>query len=206
MLAEHDDHSFSLTILGERLRSGVQASMRSWSMLTDISLQAWQPIVETVKTGKPGVNIVTGIGPFEFLAAHPDLAQVFQGAMSERTAAFAPGVAAGYDFSAVRTVADIGGGTGTLLAAILRAHPHLHGLLLDQPQAVADAAATFAAAGIADRCQIVPGTSSRASRAARTPTSWPTYCTTGTTRMRCRSLVLAARPWPKAAGCSSSSG
>jgi O-methyltransferase domain len=63
------------------------------------------------------------VGPFEFLAAHPDLAQVFQAAMSERTA-FAPGVAAGYDFSAVRTVADIGGGTGTLLAAILRAHPH----------------------------------------------------------------------------------
>jgi SAM-dependent methyltransferase len=157
VLAEHDHHSFSLTILGERLRAGVPASMRSWSMLTDISLQAWQPIVETVKTGKPGVDLVTGICPFEFLAAHPDLAQVFQAAMSERTAAFAPGVAAGYDFSAVRTVADIGGGTGTLLAAILRAHPHLHGLLLDQPPAVADAAATFAAAGIADRCQIVPG-------------------------------------------------
>jgi hypothetical protein len=77
--------------------------------------------------------------------------------MSDRTAAFAPGVAAGYDFSAVRTVADIGGGQGTLLTAILRAHGHLRDLLLDRPPAVADAAATFAAAGVADRCQIVPG-------------------------------------------------
>jgi hypothetical protein len=157
VLTEHDHRSFSLTMLGERLRTDAPASMRSWSMLTDISLQAWEPIIETVKTGKPGVDLVTGMGPFEFLAAHPDLARIFQAAMSERTAAFAPGVAAGYDFSAVRTVADIGGGAGTLLAAILRAHSHLHGFLLDRPPAVADAAATFAAAGVADRCQIVPG-------------------------------------------------
>ena len=57
----------------------------------------------------------------------------------------------------MRTVADIGGGKGTLLAAILRAHGHLRGVLLDRPPVVADAAGVFGAAGVADRCQIVPG-------------------------------------------------
>ena len=159
VLTEHDRRSFSLTILGERLRADVPASMRSWALLVDCGggMRSYEPIIETVKTGRPGLNIAYGMGLFEFLAGHPDLAQKFQAAMSERAAAFAPSVAAGYDFSPMRTVADIGGGTGTLLAAILRAHGHLRGVLLDRPPAVADAAEVFRASGVADRCQIVPG-------------------------------------------------
>ena len=78
--------------------------------------------------------------------------------MSERTAAFARSVATGFDFSTMRTVADIGGGKGTMLAAILRQHGHLRGVLFDLPSMV-DAAAeeVFRAAGVADRCEIVPG-------------------------------------------------
>ena len=203
VLTEHDHRSFSLTILGERLRGDVPASMRSWALLfgdADV-LPAFEPIIEIVKTGKPAVDIAYGMGPFEFLAAHPDLARKFQAAMSERTAAFAPSVAAGYDFSPMRTVADIGGGKGTLLAAILRAHRHLRGILFDRPPG----------APTPRRCSGRPvsriaarswqGTSSRASRMARTPTSWPTCCTTGTTRIRCGSWVPAGRRWPPTAGC-----
>jgi O-methyltransferase domain/Dimerisation domain len=159
VLTEHDHRSFSLTILGERLRADVPASMRSWAMLVESvgGIRAWEPIIETVRTGKPGVDIAHGMGVFEYLAAHPDLAQKFQAAMSERTAAFAPSVAAGYDFTPLRTVADIGGGKGTLLAAILRAHGHLRGVLFDQPSVVAAAAEVLRAAGVADRCEIVPG-------------------------------------------------
>lgn len=97
------------------------------------------------------------MGAFEYLDAHPDLARKLQAAFSERTAALAGSVAAGYDFSPLRTVADIGGGKGTLLAAILQAHRHLRGVLLDRPPVAADAAAVFQAAGVADRCRIVPG-------------------------------------------------
>ena len=90
-------------------------------------------------------------------AAHPDLARKFQATMSERTAAFAPSVATGYDFSPMRTVADIGGGNGTLLAAILQEHRHLRGILFGLLLEVAAAAEVFRAAGVADRCQIVAG-------------------------------------------------
>ena len=57
--------------------------------------------------------------------------------MSERTAAFAPSVAARYDFSALRTVADVGGGQGILLAEILRQHGHLRGVLFERPRSPA---------------------------------------------------------------------
>lgn len=159
VLTEHEARSFGLTILGERLRTDVPASMRSWALLVDSlgGLRTFEPIIETVKTGKPGFDIAYGTGLFEFLGGQPELRQKFQAAMSERTAAFASSVAAGYDFAPMRTVVDIGGGKGTLLAAVLRAHGHLRGVLFDRPSVVDEAAEVFRAAGVADRCEIVAG-------------------------------------------------
>jgi orsellinic acid C2-O-methyltransferase len=120
-------------------------------------VRAFEPIIDTVKTGTPGVDLAHGMRIFQFVAEHPLQAQGFHSAMSERTAAFAPSVASGYDFSGVGTVADIGGGKGTLLAAILRANSHVRGVLFDQPAVTAEAAEVLGAAGVNDRCEIVPG-------------------------------------------------
>jgi SAM-dependent methyltransferase len=103
------------------------------------------------------VDLAHGVSIFEFIAAHPEQAQGFHAAMSERTTAFAPSVATGYDFSNARTVADVGGGKGTLLAAILQAQRHLRGVLFDRPAVTVDAAEVLSAAGVEDRCQIVSG-------------------------------------------------
>jgi hypothetical protein len=54
-------------------------------------------------------------------------------------------------------VADIGGGQGILLAAILRAHPHLHGILFDLAEVAGGASGVLEAAGVADRCETVTG-------------------------------------------------
>jgi len=62
----------------------------------------------------------------------------------------------------IRTVVDVGGGSGSLLAAILQAHPSITGTLVDLPSTVARAAATFEAAGVADR---VKASSTRCPRA-----------------------------------------
>jgi SAM-dependent methyltransferase len=94
---------------------------------------------------------------FEFLAQHPEDASVFDAAMLERTAALAPSVAAGYDFSEVRTVVDVGGGRGNLLAAILYGHGHLQGTLLELPAVAAGARPVLDAAGVGDRCKVVAG-------------------------------------------------
>jgi hypothetical protein len=159
VFTEDDGRSFDLTLVGERLRSDVPASMRSWAMLVESlgGVRAFEPIIETVRTGAPGVDLAHGMSVFEFVETHPQLAKGFHAAMSERTAQFAPSVAVGYDFSAMQTVADIGGGKGTLLAAILRANGHLHGVLFDLPAVVANAPEVLRTAGVEDRCEIVPG-------------------------------------------------
>jgi hypothetical protein len=54
-------------------------------------------------------------------------------------------------------VADLGGGRGILLAAILAAHPGLRGILLDLPQALTGAEDVLRAARAGDRCELVPG-------------------------------------------------
>jgi hypothetical protein len=81
----------------------------------------------------------------------------FDAAMSERTAAYADSVAATYDFGGMNTIADIGGGQGTLLAAILRQHKHLRGTLFDVPNVTGRATAMLKDAGVSDRCQIIGG-------------------------------------------------
>jgi SAM-dependent methyltransferase len=159
VLAEDERRSFSLTVLGDRLRTGVPASMRSWAMLIEAigGVRAFEPIMRTVRTGQPGLDIAHGMGLFEFLARHQETAASFDAAMSERTAAFASSVAASCDFSGLRTVADVGGGQGILLAAILRAHGHLRGILMETSAVAAAAGSMLQAAGLADRCEVVTG-------------------------------------------------
>jgi hypothetical protein len=159
VFSEAPPGSFGLTILGDRLRSGAPASMRSWALMhgTFGGCQPFGQILHTVRTGQPGFDAAHGMPLFEFLAQHPADAAVFDAAMLERTAAFAPSVAAGYDFSDVRTVVDVGGGRGNLLAAILHRHGHLQGTLFELPAVAAGAKAVLDAAGVTDRCQVVAG-------------------------------------------------
>jgi hypothetical protein len=153
VLSEPPPRQFALTPLGERLRTGVPGSLRNWAMLTDQlgGLRPFDRILDTVMSGEAGLKLEYDLTPFEFLGKHPAAEIGYQAAMSERTAAFAPSVGATYDFSRMRRIVDVGGGRGTLLAAVLAARPHLHGVVFDLPEVVAGAARTLQAAGVADR-------------------------------------------------------
>jgi len=158
VLTQPEPGSFGLTVLGERLRSDVPASMRNWAMLADtVGFRAYEPILEAVRTGLTGAEIAYGATIFERLRDDPPRAARFDAAMAERTAAFAPSVAAAYDFAGMRLIADIGGGQGTLLAAILRRHKHLRGVLFEVADVARRAADVLREAGVADRCEIVAG-------------------------------------------------
>ena len=87
----------------------------------------------------------------------PDAQAIFHAAFAEPTASDMATVAGAYDFSRCHVVADLGGAGGGLLSAILAAHPEARGILVDRKEAIDGAARRLAAAGLADRCDLVAG-------------------------------------------------
>jgi SAM-dependent methyltransferase len=150
--------AFSLTALGECLRDNVPGSMRHGALLFGgITQAAWNDLLYSVATGKPAFEHIHKADPFTYFAAHPDQAVIFDKAMADFTSQISAAVAKAYNFSKFGTVVDVGGGNGTLLIAILKAYPGVHGVLYDQPQAVAAAGENFRAAAMLKRCRLVGG-------------------------------------------------
>ena len=117
---------------------------------------AWGTLLEAVRTGAPAYANLFGRSFWEDLDVHPELAADFDALMGpEGHGTPDPGVLLDDDWAGVRTVVDVGGGSGAMLAEILRAHPAMHGTLVDLPKTVARAAAVFAEAGVIDRARVV---------------------------------------------------
>jgi SAM-dependent methyltransferase len=89
--------------------------------------------------------------PFAYFAAHPGEGANFDRAMSDFTSQMAAVVAASYDFSSVRRVVDVGGGNGALTIGILRAHPHLEGIVFDLSSVAERTRARARETGLAER-------------------------------------------------------
>jgi SAM-dependent methyltransferase len=112
----------------------------------------WSTLLTYVRTGQPAYREVFGMPFWEDLDAHPDIAASFDALMGPAGHGTPdPEVLIRGDWDSVRTVVDVGGGTGALLAEILRARPAVHGTLVDLPRTVARSGEMFGAAGVADR-------------------------------------------------------
>ncbi|MCC3777543.1 methyltransferase [Streptomyces sp. UNOB3_S3] len=152
---------FGPTSLSRLLESGGRPmSMGPWLDLEGAigrGDRACVHILEALRTGRPVYERVYGRPVWEDLAADPALTASFDAAMAARAAALAPAVATGYGWPAARHVLDAGGGTGTVLAEVLRSHPHLRGTLLDRAPAVATARTTWGDTPEGRRCAFTPG-------------------------------------------------
>ena len=165
VLAEHDDGRFSLGPLGRHLlagapdgTAGAPGSLRTEALIHGEEFyRTWGSLLSSVETGAPASRHLYGTSTWEHRAAHPELNEHFNRFMAAMTGQVAAAVLAAYDFSPYRTLVDVGGGHGALLAPILRAHPHLEGVLFDQPHVLAGARAYLEAAGVAARCRLVAG-------------------------------------------------
>lgn len=91
------------------------------------------------------------------LDTNSGLRRSFDAQMNWRFRVQAPRIAERFDWSRFSRILDVGGGDGTVLAAILHAHPELHGRVLDLPPTATAAAERFAAAGLGDRASAVSG-------------------------------------------------
>jgi hypothetical protein len=117
---------------------------------------AWSTLLNYTRTGAPAYHEVFGRGFWEDLDAHPAIAAQFDdliGPTGHGTPKPNFEIAGGWN--TVRTVVDVGGGTGAMIAEILRAHPHLRGTLVDVPRAVARSREIFEAAGVSDRATAI---------------------------------------------------
>jgi hypothetical protein len=114
-------------------------------------------LTETLRTGRAAAPRVLGMGYWDYLAAHPDQQALFDQAMVQRAHALSLACVPVLDWPASGTIADIAGGTGTLLAAVLQATPGTRGILVDQPQVLERALPYLERHGVADRCMLHPG-------------------------------------------------
>ncbi len=152
------DGVFSSTPFLRALRADNPMRVRSFVeyFASRSNVDAILDIAETLRTGKNAFERVHGAVVWDYFDAHPDERETFAHAMMGLTLADAPFVAKGYPFSEVRTVCDIGGGRGTLLSEILLHHPHLEGVLAENPGVLESARELLAHRGLTSRVRLEP--------------------------------------------------
>jgi O-methyltransferase/methyltransferase family protein len=159
IFTEDSTHRFSLTPLGEALKSGAPGSARATivTLAGDWAWRGWEHMLYSVETGKSGFEKALGMPMFDWLAQHPGDASLFSETMIGVHGAEPAAVAAAYDFSELRTIVDVGGATGNLLTTILGSYPETRGILFDLPHVVRDAPALIDARGLSERVTIEGG-------------------------------------------------
>ena len=112
----------------------------------------WGTLLDYVRTGEPAYQQVFGLPFWEDLAAHPRIAADFDALMGPAGHGLPDfDIELSDGWEPIRTVVDVGGGTGALLASLLRRHPQVKGILVDLPGTVARSEETLREAGLASR-------------------------------------------------------
>ncbi len=159
VLEEAHGGRFTLTPIGNQLRSDVPGSLRAAVIFYGGRRHwtAWGGLLDSVKAGTTAFSARSPASFFEMAARDPAGASIFNEAMAALTGPVNASVIGAYDFSAIGTLVDVGGGYGALLSAILAANPHLRGILFDIPPVADGARGRIEAAGLSHRCEVVGG-------------------------------------------------
>ena len=158
ILAQDDQQRFSLTPMGELLRSDTSDSLRDLVLnaLAEERYRAWGGVMHTVKTGETAFDHVFGVGVWQYRAGHTEFGALFDKSIATFTA-HVQAVIRAYPFSNFKTIVDVGGGNGSLTMAILQAHPAVRGVIVDLPRVAEQTRGRIAAAGLSDRCDVIGG-------------------------------------------------
>jgi len=159
LLSEETGGRFGLTPLGAALKTGAPGSARA-TILTFGSPHFWQSMGEfpySVQTGKTSAEKALGMPIFDYFAQNPDQGSLFSETMVGFHGREPAAVADAYDFSGFKTIVDVGGATGHMLATLLERFPGPKGVVFDMPHVQKDAEAHIASRGLADRLRFQPG-------------------------------------------------
>jgi O-methyltransferase domain len=152
------DGAYALTAAGRLLDPEAAGSLVP-AVLVMGNPPAWQSMLaldEAVRTGQPVFPRIAGSTFWEWHESHPEDLRAFQAHMVRRSAEVAAAMAT-LDLSDARVIADIGGGYGVVLAAVLAAHPRPRGVLVDRAEVVSGADKYLTEAGLAGRYTLVGG-------------------------------------------------
>ncbi len=159
ILAENSRHEFSLTPMGEALKTGAPGSARATilTIASDWMIAGFRQLLYSIETGKSGLEKTLGMPIFDWLAQNPGEASLFSETMIGVHGAEPAAIAASYDFSPFVRIVDVGGASGHLLTTILGRHAGPRGILFDLPHVVRDAPALIQSRGLSDRVSIAKG-------------------------------------------------
>ena len=159
LFAEDDQKRFSLTALGEPLRTGIPGSVWTSVMLMagDVFAEPFGNLKYSVETGRTAFEKVYGMKTFEYLGQQPEKAAMFGDLMITFHGSETPAIAAAYDFSNAASIVDIGGSTGNLIMTVLANNPHATGVVYDLHFNSAAAQNAIQARGMADRVKFEAG-------------------------------------------------
>ncbi len=157
---EPEPGTFAVTPAGRMLSDAHPASLRTWLDLDgpggrmDLALGG---LLHAVRTGEPGFPAVFGHSFWDDLAERPGRQQTFDSLMAGKSTRVITDLVAEPGWADATHVVDVGGGNGSTLIALLTAHPHLRGTLVDLPGPAERARAAAAEAGLSDRFSVVGG-------------------------------------------------
>ena len=155
VLREDENGYFTLTAVGQLLRSDTLESRRSFVLgeLGGASAQAWEDVLSSVKTGRPA----QGAKSADSLWRDEEESLGDEARVGGTAARLRAAILRGYNFSRVKTIVDVGGGDGIFLAFLLQAYGPLHGVVFDSPRKVEAAQHRVATEGVAQRCAVLVG-------------------------------------------------
>jgi len=148
--------TFALTPLGLPLRKSAPDS--AWAGIVfwaDLLADNWSYLTDCIRTGGRSFEIMQERGVTSRFMTDPEAGHVFRAVMGTGPVQSYLPFARAFDFSSYRVVADLGGGGGALIAAILEAHPGIRGMLVDREESVKGASARLATEGLASRCECI---------------------------------------------------
>ncbi len=155
--SQRDDGKFELTPLAEQLRKDVPGSQHAIAiMMGEEHYHAWGELLYSVQTGKTAFDKIYGKPIFQWLGDHPEQAAVFDAAMVSIHGRETGAMIDAYDFSQFGVLADVGGGNGSVLRAILNRVPGVRAMLCDLPGVLERAQPLVAADGLVDRLELKP--------------------------------------------------
>jgi hypothetical protein len=152
---ETSPQHFRLTSFGKPLRRdhphSVWAAVVFWA---DLLADSWSLLTDCVRTGKPASEVRDPNVPSRW-SQDPEADSIFRAVMGTAPAEDYAPIAHAWDFSRAKVVADLCGGGGSLILAVLELNRQLRGMLVDREPSIDAARARFANENLDSRCELL---------------------------------------------------